>query len=271
MCEPQEVDLWEAGVYPLMGIRESLERTRNRRPKMTCLQQVELVSLGTGQIRRGFTWTTNCVSSLYLSCLPPVHTDGVRKVVVELHEEFGDELLFEVNLEQSPTELMLDPPRIVQPQIGVLVIHYTFDFESYWSEGKKQRKRLAARCLHQGLLDAAAWANWDSAPFEEASQCVMENDFEFIGTWKEPKSSPNRKHKVQVAFHYDSDAIHLLFVFFDASGHEVFRGKVAELNPHDMSLSGPSGALGKLTWLDDRTVRLLAKDESQSWEIELPK
>ncbi len=238
---------------------------------MTILREIGLYSDDRKQVQRKFSSSANCVSSLYTRCLSEFRNERFAKLVIMLHETFPEELWFEVNLEPSPTTLINDQRRrIIEPSVDILTVHYEFDFEAYWAKDKSERKSAAAKIVHRGALDAAQWAGWDKAPFDAAYACVEENNFEFVARIDKPKASPDRAHKAQVEYYFDSDAIYLFVIFFTRSGEQCARELLGQLEPFPMNLVGRRSPLGKFSWVDKSSVRLASKDGKREWRAKLP-
>jgi hypothetical protein len=199
-----------------------------------------------------YGWETSCVSYHYLMRFmdqPKLNTPDTGKAIVEVG--------------QRPEFI----PAPIEQLIDVAVIHRPFDVKAYKSKGRQGRKRMVLDTMHEGMLALAEHKDWPSEPFIAAYEAVLEENIHCVGMQAKGVLSPDRRHTARQAWDLDTDMLRLFIVVQDRSGKELRRVRYETIMPFGYVL----GNLGKLEWVDDKTVRLLSREGEVDYTVKVGK
>lgn len=122
-----------------------------------------------------------------------------------------------------------------------------------------RRRRGILDFLHEQMLTLADARGWESAPLQNAYECVIESgiDYRLVGP---AKSSPDRKHRATLSMTIDGVGDAWLTVTIDdRSGDVIYAGPPIATDETERNFNA---AKRSVRWLDNRRVRV------EPWPIE---
>lgn len=156
------------------------------------------------------------ITRLYLNCLSPKFEAFVcRKVVVDM---IDDEKYYDYRIIES---------------LNVVRMSEFFNFTTFNSLDKYERKKMILDTLQSSLLRVAKEFSWSTKELNDAYNCCIERQLVFH-SYKEKGRyylSPDKKYYAHVLYLMDSDKIEVLVVFYNKKKEELDRIKVIEDDP----------------------------------------
>ncbi len=198
-----------------------------------------------GKVFSPETW---CIPGLYWSQLKEYSypTGNIQKINILLSDNWDNEL---------------DKPMVVT---GFKECHLTFDFDTYFSLGKFDRKKMLLEAVHNGMMQIAEKEKWETDTLLDAYNKCLEKNLEYQFDVGKLKSSPNRKHKIGFWCNWDIDIFELYWVLYDKKDNELKRKKLIDKPPYE----GEFIYYAKWKWLDNSIVLLEDKyGKNEKWEI----
>lgn len=211
----------------LVVVAPNVSKTHAAFPKYVCLNR-----------------HANCVTSVYLKCLPQVRTAEIRKIIIDLTDDAA-----------------AARKREVRYMIDVVAFPWRFSFVDYWQSDDDGKKRMILDVLHQALMWFAKQKGWDIEPFKQAYAEALRRNLVNEGFLRKGKkdawTSPDRKHKAKLFYSFGLEGIELYAVVFDQKGTEVGRKLLDTLWAHDHYLWR---AFGKCSWISNTRFVLKSRD-----------
>jgi hypothetical protein len=177
---------------------------------------------------------------MYEHYATPVRSDGVAKVNVFFTAE---------QLHRTPSEVL-----------GIADVYEQFDAGHFATLASKPQQRYYVDRLHVALLRCAAHFGWSSDNFVAAYERMIA-DFDFGFYWQKPRTSPDRKTKVQALVEAPFPG-RLSLVFFDSKMREQRR---ALLCMGALGRGSVEFAFGAIDWVDADTVKVQQANGRDYW------
>lgn len=181
-----------------------------------------------------FYFETNCTVYLFEQFLPKLQFDDVRSVQFECYP---------------------DAEFICQPIImdGLLPVIIPYDVSEFYSLTDLEKKKKTLDLMMDGLKVICKERGWDEEPFLYAYQKVIEKNYTFKKTYKNPKYSPNRKLRAEIEIEiglYDCTAS---LVVEDKEQKQIYSEVLYKTKPR-FDLVYPF--LGDIKWIGNDEVRV---------------
>jgi hypothetical protein len=197
-----------------------------------------------------FRRETRHVCALYERCLPPVTVAKVWKLLIECVEELDRRW-----------------PSHVINQLGVLTTQIRVDPKVYFAASPEDRKKIALKWLHRGLLKLARASDWNVAPFEAARKGVIKHNYVNEWVWGKTKSSRDRRHKAELFCSFEADRFRAWLRIRDKAGEVVAEELAIDELPSEFCFVPK---MGELRWRSSRRVRLLDREGKEVVELSIP-
>ena len=181
-----------------------------------------------------FYLETNCIVYLYEQFLPKIHFEDVSSVQFECCP----------NAEYSCQPVIMD---------GLLPVTIPYRVSDFYSLSDIEKKKKTLDLMMDGLQVIFKDKGWDEEPFLYAYQKVVEQNYIFKKTYKNPKSSPNRKLKAKVEIEiglYDCTAS---LVVEDRDQKQIYSEVLYKTKPR-FDLIYP--LLGDIKWISNDEIRV---------------
>ena len=190
------------------------------------------------------------VAELYYSFIKDLEVGKVQKCTINVSDDWGNELNDYTNWPDYR---------------GINIL---FDFDTYFSLGKFDRKKMLLEAVHNGMMQIAEKEDWETDTLLDAYNKCLEKNLEYQFDVGKLKSSPNRKYKIGFWCNWDIDIFELYWVLYDKKGNELKRKKLIDKPPYE----GEFIYYAKWKWLDNNRVLLEDKykyGKNEKWEIDL--
>lgn len=145
--------------------------------------------------------------------------------------------------------------------LGVATVERLFDLDAFSKAPTPTQRRRVLDELHATVLSAGKHFGWSMDRAQEAYARIVQNTLRFQFVWGKPKANPSRKMRVQVEVDF-ADSVRLDVTFLDTKGHSILRKPFSVLGP---GLGGVAFVLGKIEWLDDKSVRITHQNGRDYW------
>jgi hypothetical protein len=199
--------------------------------------------------RQNLRHQTRAVTALYERCfMPPPGTEKFWKLLVEI------------------------VPVVTKPDLRDLLGVLTLQIEANPEEllcaaDSNKKKRLTLTWLMEGIRKAVSEKQWPNEPFEQAAKRVVELDYTNTRIWKKPLKSPDGALTAEIVIEQDVDETRLVSKFKEAGGKTCASFLLCSTMPSEFAFTP---YLGKLEWVNNRTIRLKAKSGRKSWMATIP-
>jgi hypothetical protein len=212
--------------------------------KANRIKQFDLhVSTRDIQLRREFNFQTRYISSNLAREFEPFKNNiGAWKVLVEVVP-------------------IITNPRI-QNQIGVLTTQVVGDAENYLTLETVEKRTQAVSWLLEGTRKVFDAYGWPIETVESAIQRVIDKDFLNVSVWKKKINNKKSSASVEVIIQLDEKAAEIRALFRSKDDLIMQNVLIFSTLPSEF-IYVP--CLGKIAWLDERTVQLVSSDETQKW------
>lgn len=195
-----------------------------------------------------FNPESHVVSELYWSFLENYSTPSVQQIIVFISDDWDSSLTKPKNVK------------------GFKEAFVDFDFTKYFSLDKYGKKRMQLDAVNEGMVLIAKEEGWDTNPLQNAYNNCLERNLEYKFNIGKSKSSPDRKHKIQLWCNWDIDIIEVYWILYDKNGNEIKREKFIEKT----SFQGIFIYYVKWKWLDNNKVLIEETyRKKEKWEIAL--
>lgn len=181
-----------------------------------------------------FYFETNCTVYLFEQFLPKLQFDDVRSVQFECYPD----------AEFTCQPIIMD---------GLLPVTIPYDVSEFYSLTDIEKKKKTLDLMMEGLKVICKERGWDEQPFLYAYQKVIGKNYIFKKTYKNPKSSPNRKLRAKVEIEiglYDCTAS---LVVEDKEQKQIYSEVLYKTKPR-FDLVYPF--LGNIKWNGNDEVRV---------------
>ena len=195
-----------------------------------------------------FSPKTWCVPELYWSYLRDYPTGNIEKVNIIVSDNSDDEESMSVS--------------------GFSEAYLLFDFETYFTSNKLDKKKMQLEAVHTGMMQIAEKEGWDTDPLLDAYSKCLKNNLEYQFDVGKLKSSSNRKYKIGFWCNWDIDVFELYWVLYDKNSNEIKRKKLIEREPFE----GVFVYYLKWKWLNNTHVVIQNNykyGKKESWEINI--
>ncbi|MCE6987459.1 hypothetical protein [Dyadobacter sp. CY323] len=177
------------------------------------LKQITLACYAQGHANQFINSDTWAVSELYCSMLKSFDTGKVEKVNVNIRDEWGDFLGY------------------YQNHASVVTIRNHFDFGSYSTLNKREKKLMQLEAVHAGMMQVAWKEGWNTDSLLDAYNQCLEKDLKYQFSVGRPKSSPNRIYKIGFWCNWDLDIFELYWILSNKQDTEIKREKFITKHP----------------------------------------
>ena len=199
---------------------------------MATLLDLDLSAYSSYPRERDFNRGTHCVSSLFLWEIGKLHTNGLKKVIVEACTDRSD---------------------AIDRMIDVCMVRVKYDFDLHWMLKGTERKRLMLSKLYEGLQAIPSEYGVDQARISLTFERLAATNLRYEPFWGKAKASPDRKKYAQVQYKYDLDAVEIYVIFWRKGETKKTEILLTTTDPHEWRFVP---LLGKLYWKDSETVCL---------------
>lgn len=189
----------------------------------------------------------NHVRNLYFRKLPKFDTGIVRKIMIFVHE--GASETYETTGKSDITSNT-----------------WHFDFDGFWKANESTRKRMVLERIRDSLLEVAKVQKWNPQPIRDAYDAVLAANFANEAFGEKEFKSPDGRWIARWHYSYGPDKIAFSIALKSKDGDESRQIPLFKTKPIDSYLNG---VLGKLKWLSNTKVALLAKDGDQQGVADL--
>lgn len=153
-----------------------------------------------------------CISELYWSFLKNYKTGNIQKCIVLLDEEIN---------------------KADENWAGIKSTKMNFDFESYLTKDRFEKKLQLLKVLHAGMLKIAKSENWEIDPLLDAYNSCIKAKIEYKFEVGKRKWSPDRKRKFVLYCFWDIDKFEVYWILFDKNENEISRELLLQKLPYD--------------------------------------
>ena len=181
-----------------------------------------------------FYFETNCTVYLFEQFLPNLHFTDVRSVQFECYP----------NAEYACQPVIMD---------GLLPVTIPYDVSDFYNLSDMEKKKKTLDLLMEGLEVIYKERGWDKEPFLYAYKKVIEKNYTFKKTYKNPKSSPNRKFKAKVEIEIELYDCTASLVVEDRDQKQLYSEVLYKKKPR-FDLLYP--LLGDIKWINNDEIRV---------------
>jgi len=214
------------------------------------INQITLACYTQGHENQFINQDTWFISELYWSFLKEYDTKKVEKCNINIRDNWGDLIDYYENY------------------TDVITIRKHFDFENYKVLSKQNKKEALLEILHTGMLDIAKKEKWEIEPLQTAYNNCLKAKLEYKFNVSNPKSSPNKKHKINFWCNWDIDTFEVYWVLYNKNGVEIKKEKFIQ----KPSYKGQFIYYIKSKWVSNNKIIVEDKfkyNENEKWEINL--
>lgn len=173
----------------------------------------EIVERFKGGFVKRFMDNCHCIVGPYTRLI-------AKKVQTPLNDKFF--VLFSDQFSAPETDALRYPMRFRWP----------FDFSQYVGADPSRKKLAILESVHAACLWMLTGNHWETQPFVEARQKLLDANLEWIDVSKSQWVHPKKKIKVRIGVRLDLDKFSLfLIVYKNRTEHEVCRVPVREIHP----------------------------------------
>lgn len=214
------------------------------------LNQITLACYTQGHKNQAINSEAWSIPELYCSFLKEFDTGKVVKANVNIRQDWGDLLDYYENY------------------VDAITIRNHFDFETYSSLNKEDKKQRQLHAVHKGMMQIAEKEGWEKDSLLEAYNKCLERNLEYHFDVGKPKLSPDKKYKIGFWCNWDLDILELYWVLLDKQNRVIKREKF-ESKP---SYEGEFVYYLKWEWVSESVVVLHDKykyGKNEFWKINL--
>jgi hypothetical protein len=198
------------------------------------------------EVASTFDFETRCVTSLYSRCFK--NQQRIKKI-------------WKVLVEIVP---IIDDPR-PRDLLGALTIQVRGSVLQFFELEPQAKKEQTLEYLMEGIRKLATAEDWEVAEFEAAERQVRDCKFINAWTWKSPVRNPATTMTAEVFIEHEISEARLSIRCRDKKRSVVKQELLVSEKPHELIFYKH---LGKLQWLDDRTVRLFSRNGCEYFTVE---
>ena len=184
-----------------------------------------------------FNGATNCISVLYFLEIKGYFAGVYSKIIIDV------------------------TPGVVEKKVSlmdVLVVHVSFDFDSFWEA--KDKKKFLLDFISSTMIRLAERMGWDASPLQKAYDTLKSKSLDLFLVLGKRVGSPNRKLQCQLGLYYEMSFISLVLQIFDAKSDALVGEKeIIRTEPHDFFIAP---YVGRLKWKSNEIVLYSSKDGS---------
>jgi len=191
-------------------------------------------------LARKFTLFSRCVCAHFERAFDPIETDGIYRVVVKLCG--SDERIGTTELSSS-----------------VIKCYMEFDFDYFESLNLFAKKRFLLDTLYDALVSLCEIKGWPEAPFHDAYEKVIQENFVNTYTIKR-KLSRNKELSAELIGDHDEKAFDCSIVIKNNDGKELFSEHLFSEEPDEFLFNA---RIGDVKWINKTTVVHQSKDKQE--------
>ncbi|WP_316838277.1 hypothetical protein [Pedobacter nutrimenti] len=214
------------------------------------LSQIDLRAKFRHEYSARFNKESWCISELYWSFLGDYQVGKVKKCLIIVSDDWGEELNTYTNWNDCKG------------------VNLDLNFEKYFSYNNYHRKEILLKMIHSGMMIIANKEGWEvNQLLDTVNLCVKAKlEYKFL-VQNKLKSSPNRQYKFGLWCEWDIDEFKVFWILLDKSGKEIRR----ELFIQDSPSFGEFIYYVGFKWVDNNTVLINDdhRSEKRAWEIKI--
>jgi len=155
-----------------------------------------------------------CISELYWSFLKNYEVGKVKKCLIVVSDDWGDDLHNYTNWNDCKG------------------VNLDLNFEKYFSYNNYHRKEALLRLVHSGMMSIASKETWEvDSLLDVFNLCVKADlNYKFL-VQNKLKTSPNRKYKLGLWCEWDIDEFKVFWLLMDRNSREIKRGLFINESP----------------------------------------
>jgi hypothetical protein len=185
----------------------------------------------------------SALQDIYWYYCPKIQTDGVCKV----------RLVFE----RAGTGVQR-----IEQLVDVVTSFEQLDPDALFRRTGIERRRAVTDFIYSALAPVCLYFGWDQSPCEVARDKLIENGFKASEMWKKPIRAKGRNISAQVWWTYEEE----IRLGLEISGECKHRVVLTVLGS---GIGALWEQLGRLSWINDRTLQLVLKNERDSWTYDV--
>lgn len=186
--------------------------------------------------RHNFNLLCRCMMAMISRLMPRIITDNFQKIIIEC-------------VEKNPKDGFV----VVG---GVCEVQVSFNLTNFLSMTSLEKKQYMVQKTREAIKKIKS--SVDLSGVLEACDKVAEEKYENIWFWKKPKK--NKNISVQIKVVHDLDFVFLYMVFTDLKSKAMEQHFLLKDKPSEWIFIN---YLGSLEWVDDKTAKLITKDEKE--------
>lgn len=191
-------------------------------------------------LARKFTLFNRCVCAHFERLFNPIQTDGIYRVVVKLSR--ADERVGTTELSSS-----------------VLKYYKDFNFDYFESLNIVAKKRFLLDTLYDALMSLCDMKGWPKAPFYEAYEKVIRENF--VNTYAiKRKLSRNKKLSAELVCDHNENVFDCSLVIKSSDGKELLNEHLFSEEPDEFLFNC---RIGDVKWINNTTVVHQSKDKQE--------
>lgn len=214
------------------------------------LSQIDLRTRFENKYASKFNAESWCISELYWSFLKDYPVGKVKKCLIQVSDDWGDELYKYTNWSDCKG------------------VNLEIDFVKYFSLDDYQRKEMLLSIINKGMIFIADKENWEvNALLDAFNSCIKSNlNYAFLVRNK-LKTSPNKQFKFGLWCEWDINTFKIFWVLLDKNKTEIRR----ELLISEAPSLGEFVYYVDFKWTDNSSVLVIDnyRDKNGSWEINI--
>jgi hypothetical protein len=145
--------------------------------------------------------------------------------------------------------------------LDVAMIEWPFNLKAFASAPPNTQTRYILDLAHAALLASGSHLGWSLDPAIEAYGVILQKAIRFEFVWRKPKSSPDRKLRVQVEVDF-RQTVRLYVTFLAPNGQALLRKLFSVVGP---GLGCVAAVLGRIEWIDNTLVKITHQNDRDYW------
>jgi hypothetical protein len=190
------------------------------------------------QKRIQFRDQIRCVASLFERSLEKVKTSDSWKVLIEC------------------VDVITDPG--IKDFTGVCTKQVQFHVDTFFLMNDQEKKETTLELMRKGIGGILLEKDWDSTPFNQAFNKVIQAELKNEWYWKKPLFSPDRRYKASLYIIHEVTFVKAYLIVCGKDNQEILRSEVFSDRPNEWAYAP---YLGEIKWLSQSEVALFAKNK----------
>lgn len=154
----------------------------------------------------------------------------------------------------------------VRDLLGVLVVQVEFDINRFVKADVITKKQIALETLYRGVKTICDWMKWPEEPFKAAYDCIIEKGYRNEWTWGKAKWNKSRTKTAEIYCVHDVESFKMHVLIRDKKKKELSRIVLVDDTPDEFVFSR---YLGRIEWISDHEIGVIAKDQGSHWLVKL--